>query len=83
MSRALCAGISHFARSHDFRTQAGLTDLGGFQLSLSTGVAEWSEGKTINELLADVTENYAAKADHPAEQRKANLGKAAQQTVGL
>lgn len=59
-------------------------NLRGFELSLSIGVAEWSEGKTIDELLDDADrEMYAAKADHPLNEGKPNLAKAAEQTVGL
>jgi len=85
MSRARCAGIcNHFASSHDFRTQAGLTDLGGFELSLSMGVAEWSEGKTINELLADVTEKcMRRKLNTPLNKGKTNLAKAAPDSWAL
>jgi GGDEF domain-containing protein len=51
---------------------------------LSIGVAEWSEGKTIDELLDDADrEMYAAKADHPPNQGKPNLARAAEQAVEL
>ena len=46
--------------------------------------AEWSEGKTIDELLDDADrEMYAAKADHPLKKGKPNLARAAEQTVEL
>jgi GGDEF domain-containing protein len=48
---------------------------------LSIGVAEWSEGKTIDQLLDDADrEMYAAKAEHPLNKGKPNLAKAAEQT---
>jgi hypothetical protein len=51
---------------------------------LRIGGAEWSEGKTIDELLDDADrEMYAAKADHPLNKGNPNLAKAAEQTVGL
>ena len=59
-------------------------NLAGFELSLSIGVAEWSEGKTIDELLDDADrEMYAAKADHPLKKGTPNLARAAEQTVEL
>jgi PleD family two-component response regulator len=59
-------------------------NLRGFELSLSIGVAEWSEGTTIDELLDDADrEMYAAKADHLLSKGKPNLAKAAEPTVGL
>jgi diguanylate cyclase (GGDEF)-like protein len=52
------------------RIRAGLAEwnrsahLEGFELSLSIGVAEWSEGQTLDHLLANADhEMYAAKAD--------------------
>ena len=51
---------------------------------MSIGVAEWSKGKTIDELLDDADrEMNAAKADHRLNKGKPNLAKAAEQTVGF
>jgi len=52
--------------------------------NLSIGVTEWSDGKTIDELLDDAnSEMYEAKADHALNKGKPSLAKAAEQTVGL
>jgi len=52
--------------------------------NLSIGVTEWSDGKTIDELLDDADrEMYAAKADHLLNKGKPNLAKAAEQKVEL
>jgi GGDEF domain-containing protein len=60
------------------RIRAGLAEwnraehLKGFELSLSIGVAQWSEGKTLDGLL-DGADNqmYAAKADQKLSKGKA------------
>jgi diguanylate cyclase (GGDEF)-like protein len=42
--------------------------LDGFELSLSIGVSEWSDGLTLDELLDEADrEMYAAKAHHTLE----------------
>jgi diguanylate cyclase (GGDEF)-like protein len=60
------------------RIRAGLAEwnrsahLEGFELSLSIGVAEWSEGKTLDSLLENADhEMYAAKADQQLSKGKA------------
>jgi len=68
------------------RIRTGLADwnraghLENFELSLSIGVAEWTEGKTLDVLLDSAdNEMYAAKADQQqqAEQNKLSRGHAA------
>jgi PleD family two-component response regulator len=59
------------------RINRGLSDwnraghLENFELSLSIGVAEWAEGKTLDNLLDGADHQmYAAKADNKLSQSK-------------
>jgi diguanylate cyclase (GGDEF)-like protein len=58
--------------------------LDGFELSLSIGVSEWSDGVTLNELLDEADrEMYAAKANHTLDKAQPSLVRAAARKIGL
>jgi len=62
--------------------QAG--NLDGFELSLSIGVSEWSEGMTVDQLLDEADRGmYAAKPDHKLDKGGPNLVKAAARKIGV
>jgi diguanylate cyclase (GGDEF)-like protein len=56
--------------------------LEGFELSLSIGVSEWSDGVTLDELLDDADrEMYAAKANRKRDKSGSNMERAAVQRL--
>ena len=58
--------------------------LEGFELSLSIGVAEWSDGLTLDELLDSADrEMYAAKASRALERGQPGLIRATAQRLGI
>ena len=58
--------------------------LEGFQLSLSIGVSEWSDGMTLDRLLDSADrEMYAAKASNALEGRRTGLVTAVARRIGL
>jgi len=62
--------------------QAG--NLEGFELSLSIGVSEWSEGMTVDQLLDEADRGmYAAKPDHKLDKGGPNLLKASARKIGV
>ena len=62
--------------------QAG--NLDGFELSLSIGVSEWSEGMTVDQLLDEADRGmYAAKPDHKLDKGGPNLLKASARKIGV
>jgi diguanylate cyclase (GGDEF)-like protein len=58
--------------------------LKGFELSLSIGVSEWSDGVTLDELLDEADrEMYAAKADRALDRGGSGMVRAAVQKLSL
>jgi diguanylate cyclase (GGDEF)-like protein len=58
--------------------------LKGFELSLSIGVSEWSDGMTLDELLDEADrEMYAAKADRALDRGGSGMVRAAVQKLSL
>jgi diguanylate cyclase (GGDEF)-like protein len=58
--------------------------LEGFELSLSIGVSEWSDGMTLDGLLDSADrEMYAAKASNALERGQTGLIRAAARSIGL
>jgi diguanylate cyclase (GGDEF)-like protein len=58
--------------------------LDGFELSLSIGVSEWSDGGTLDELLDEADrEMYAAKANHTLNRPQPSLVRAVVRKIGL
>jgi diguanylate cyclase (GGDEF)-like protein len=58
--------------------------LGGFELSLSIGISEWSNGVTLDELLDEADRQmYAAKANHTPERLQPSPVRSAARRVGL
>lgn len=58
--------------------------LKAFELSLSIGVSEWSDGMTLDQLLDQADrEMYAAKADHQLNKGRSNLARVVAQKLGL
>lgn len=59
-------------------------NLQAFELSLSIGVSEWSDGMTLDQLLDEADrEMYAAKADHRLNRGEPNLASAVARRLGL
>src|ERR1700687_3822885 len=59
-------------------------NLAGFELSLSIGVAEWSEGVTLDELLDEADRQmYAAKANQVLDKGRTSIVKATARRIGL
>ena len=72
------------------RIRAYLLDLNraatleGFELNLSIGVSEWSDGMTLDQLLDEADrEMYAAKANHTLSKHRPSLVRAMAQKIGL
>src|SRR6266851_1119267 len=62
--------------------QAG--NLEGFELSLSIGVSEWSDGMTVDQLLDEADRGmYAAKADHKLDKGRPNLVRNLARKIGV
>ena len=62
--------------------QAG--NLEGFELSLSIGVSEWSEGMTVDQLLDEADRGmYAAKPDHKLDKGRPNLVRTLARKIGV
>jgi diguanylate cyclase (GGDEF)-like protein len=62
--------------------RAGTLD--GFQLSLSIGISEWSDGLTLDELLDEADRQmYAAKAHQALDKGQTGIIKAAARKIGL
>jgi len=62
--------------------RAGTLD--GFELSLSIGISEWSDGVTLDELLDEADRQmYAAKANQALDKGQTSLVKAAARKIGL
>ena len=58
--------------------------LEGFELNLSIGVSEWSDGMTLDQLLDEADrEMYAAKANHTLSSHRPGLVRAVAQKLGL
>jgi diguanylate cyclase (GGDEF)-like protein len=58
--------------------------LEGFELNLSIGVSEWSDGMTLDQLLDEADrEMYAAKANHTLSKDRPSLVRAVAQKIGL
>jgi diguanylate cyclase (GGDEF)-like protein len=58
--------------------------LQAFELSLSIGSSEWSDGMTLDQLLDEADrEMYAAKADHQVNKARPDLARAVAQKLGL
>ena len=58
--------------------------LEGFELNLSIGVSEWSDGMTLDQLLDEADrEMYAAKANHALSEHRPSLVRAMAQKIGL
>jgi len=58
--------------------------LQAFELSLSIGVSEWSDGVTLDQLLDEADrEMYAAKADHQLNKACPDLARAVARKLGL
>jgi len=58
--------------------------LEGFELSLSIGVSEWSDGATLDELLDEADrEMYAAKADRAPNKRRPSIVRASIQKLSV
>jgi diguanylate cyclase (GGDEF)-like protein len=58
--------------------------LQAFELSLSIGVSEWSDGMTLDQLLDEADrEMYAAKADHQLNKGEPDLARAVARKLGL
>lgn len=58
--------------------------LEGFELSLSIGISEWSNGMTLDELLDEADrEMYAAKASQSLDRGQLGLVKAVARRIGL
>jgi diguanylate cyclase (GGDEF)-like protein len=59
-------------------------NLQAFELSLSIGVSEWSDGMTLDQLLDEADrEMYAAKADHQLNKDGPDLARAPARKLGL
>lgn len=59
-------------------------NLEGFELSLSIGVSEWSDGMTLDQLLDEADrEMYAAKASHTLDRARPTLFRAAARRNGF
>jgi diguanylate cyclase (GGDEF)-like protein len=58
--------------------------LEGFELNLSIGVSEWSDDKTLDQLLDEADrEMYAVKANHTLSKHRPSLVRAVAQKIGL
>ena len=58
--------------------------LGGFELRLSIGISEWSDGVTLDELLDEADRQmYAAKASQALDKGQTSIVRAAAKKVGL
>src|SRR5246127_1407755 len=58
--------------------------LDGFELSLSIGISEWSDGVTLDELLDEADRQmYAAKANQALDRGQTGIVKAAARKIGL
>jgi diguanylate cyclase (GGDEF)-like protein len=58
--------------------------LEGFELNLSIGVSEWSDGMTLDQLLDEADrEMYTAKANHTLSKHRPSLVRAVAQKIGL
>ena len=59
-------------------------NLQAFDLSLSIGISEWSEGMTLDQLLDEADrEMYAAKADHQMNKGRLDLASTVARKLGL
>jgi diguanylate cyclase (GGDEF)-like protein len=59
-------------------------NLQAFDLSLSIGISEWSEGMTLDQLLDEADrEMYAAKADHQMNRGRLDLASTVARKLGL
>jgi diguanylate cyclase (GGDEF)-like protein len=59
-------------------------NLQGFELSLSIGVSEWSDGMTLSQLLDEADRGmYAAKAEHQLNKGKPELARAVAHKLGF
>lgn len=62
--------------------RAGTLD--GFELSLSIGISEWSDGVTLDELLDEADRQmYAAKANQALDRGRTSIVKSAARKIGL
>lgn len=62
--------------------RAGTLD--GFELSLSIGISEWSDGVTLDELLDEADRQmYAAKANQALDRGQTSIVKSAARKIGL